>query len=101
MQIIQKYVKNGTLILFERPPIMQPEKIRDLIEAGLPESQAHVEGDGAHFTAVVVCSAFEGKSRIQKQQLVYDTVRTQLMDGTLHALSVKTFTPTEWDALEG
>jgi acid stress-induced BolA-like protein IbaG/YrbA len=76
---------------------MQPEEIRRLIEAGLANSEAHVEGDGAHFTAVVVCPAFIGKSRIQKQQLVYDTVRVQLLDGTLHALSVKTFTPEEWE----
>lgn len=80
---------------------MQPDEIRQLIEAGLPDSMAHVEGDGAHFTAVVVSSAFtSGMSRIQKQQLVYDTVRKQLLDGTLHALSIKTFTPLEWQARE-
>ncbi len=79
---------------------MQPDEIRDLIEAGLADSMAHVEGDGAHFTAVVVCPGFTGKSRIQKQQMVYDTVRAQLLDGTLHALSVKSFTPEEWQALE-
>jgi acid stress-induced BolA-like protein IbaG/YrbA len=79
---------------------MQPEEITKLIEAGLPDSEALVEGDGAHFTAIVVCPAFADKSRLQKQQLVYDTVRPQLMDGTLHALSIKTFTPTEWEALD-
>lgn len=79
---------------------MQPEKIRELIEAGLPDAQAHVEGDGAHFTAVVVSPAFNGKSRIQKQQLVYDTVRPQLLDGTLHALSIRAFTPEEWEKLD-
>ncbi len=78
---------------------MQPDVIRDLIEAGLPESQAHVEGDGAHFTAVVVCPAFVGKSRLQKQQMVYDTVKPQLLDGSLHALSIMAFTPDEWEAL--
>lgn len=79
---------------------MQPEAIRTLIEAGLPESQAHVEGDGAHFTAVVVCPAFAGKSRLQKQQMVYDTVRSQLLDGSLHALSIKAFSEAEWEALD-
>lgn len=79
---------------------MQPEEIKRLIEAGLNESEAHVEGDGAHFMACVVCPAFAGKSRIEKQQIVYDTVRAQLLDGTLHALSVKTFTPEEWDKLD-
>lgn len=78
---------------------MQPEEIKRLIEAGLPDSDAYVEGDGAHFTALVICSAFAGKSRLQKQQLVYDTVRKQLMDGTLHALSIKTLTPEEWQEI--
>jgi acid stress-induced BolA-like protein IbaG/YrbA len=80
---------------------MQPEKIKQLIEAGLPDATAQVDGDGAHFNAIVVCPQFAGKSRIQKQQLVYDTVKPELLDGSLHALSVKTFTPDEWQALNG
>lgn len=79
---------------------MQPEHIRSLIETSLEGALAHVEGDGSHFTAIVVCQAFIGKSRIQKQQLVYDTVRTQLLDGSLHALSIKAFTPDEWEAID-
>jgi len=79
---------------------MQPEDIKHLIEAKLPDCQAFVEGDGAHFTAFVVSPVFAGKSRLQKQQIVYDTVRTELLDGTLHALSLKTFTPEEWDKLD-
>jgi len=79
---------------------MQPEEIKRLIEAGLSNSEAFVEGDGAHFLACVVCPAFSGKSRVQKQQMVNDTVKAQLLDGTLHALSIKTFTPEEWDKLD-
>jgi len=79
---------------------MQPEEIKRLIEAGLDQSEAFVEGDGAHFMAIVICPAFAGKSRVQKQQLVYDTVRPQLLDGTLHALSVKTLTPEEWQEMD-
>lgn len=75
---------------------MQPEEIKRLIELGLKDSQALVEGDGAHFTAIVISPLFSNKSRIQKQQMVYDTVKPQLLDGTLHALSVKTHTPEEW-----
>ncbi|HTM63711.1 MAG TPA: BolA/IbaG family iron-sulfur metabolism protein [Gammaproteobacteria bacterium] len=66
----------------------------------MPDSEAHVEGDGAHFNAVVVCPAFTGKSRLQKQQMVYDTVKPQLLDGSLHALSIKAFSPEEWEALD-
>ena len=79
---------------------MQPEEIKRLIEAGLENCEAFVEGDGAHFTACVVSPIFAGKSRIQKQQIVYDTVKAELLNGTLHALSLKTFTPEEWDKLD-
>lgn len=79
---------------------MQPNDIKQLIETGLDNALAYVEGDGAHFTAAVVSSLFTGKNRIEKQQLVYNTVREQLLDGSLHALSISTFTPEEWQKLQ-
>jgi acid stress-induced BolA-like protein IbaG/YrbA len=93
-------VKNDTLKKSNGHHPMQPEEIKRLIEAGLSGSEAFVEGDGAHFLACVVSDVFAGKSRIEKQQIVYDTVRAQLLNGTLHALSVKAFTPEEWDKLD-
>ena len=80
---------------------MQPEEIKRLIEALLPETTATVEGDGSHFTAIVINPVFAGKSRIERQQLVYNTVKQSLLDGSLHALSIKTFTPAEWQTLNG
>ncbi len=80
---------------------MQPEKIEQLIKAGLPDADAYVEGDdGTHFSALVVSTNFVGKTRIQRQQMVYDTVREYLADGSLHALSLRTMTPDEWQELE-
>jgi len=79
---------------------MQTEEIERLIKLGLPDTDAYVEGDGAHFTALVISPLFANKSRIQKQQLVYDAVKKQILDGTLHALSIKTFTPEEWERFE-
>jgi len=80
---------------------MNPEMIEQMIRQGLPDCDVVVEGDGAHFEAVVVSPQFAGKTRIQKQQLVYATVKDQLLDGSLHALSIRTFTPEEWQALDG
>lgn len=80
---------------------MKAEEVEQLIKNGLPEADVYVEGeDGTHFGALVISTDFAGKSRIQKQQLVYDTVREYLLDGRLHALSLKTFTPDEWQELE-
>lgn len=79
---------------------MQTQEIERLIEAGLSGAEATVEGDGTHFNALVISPVFAGKTRIQRQQLVYDTVRSQLLDGSLHALSLKTMTPEEWQTVD-
>ena len=79
---------------------MQVDEVKRLIEAGLATAEVLVEGDGAHFTAIVISPIFAGKSRVQKQQLVNDTVKKQLLDGSLHALSIKTFTPEEWKKIK-
>ncbi len=76
---------------------MHAKEIQQLIEAGLTNCLAIVEGqDGVHFNATVVTPDFSGKNRIQKQQLVYATLGNRIHDGTIHALSIKTFTPEEW-----
>jgi acid stress-induced BolA-like protein IbaG/YrbA len=75
---------------------MQPEDIKNLIETGLKAASATVTGDGRHFDATVISPEFSGKNRIQKQQLVYATLGDRIANGTLHAISIKTFTPDEW-----
>ena len=74
---------------------MQNEEVARLIEEGLPGSQVTVTGDGRHFEAVVVNEAFTGKTPLQKQRMVMETVRAQIESDELHALSIKTLTPQE------
>lgn len=78
--------------------MMQPETIRSLIRQGMSCTHVEVRGDGRHFEAVVVSSELAGKSRVQRQQRVYQTVRRELDSGELHALSLQTYTPEEWSA---
>lgn len=75
---------------------MEISEVQKLIELGLPDSQVVVDGDGSHFEARVISPAFAGLSRLKRQQLVYATVQPQIANGSLHALSFKTFTPDEW-----
>ncbi len=76
---------------------MRPNDIKKLIETGLKDCTAIIEGDdGVHFNATVISPEFTGKNRIQKQQLVYATLGNRIADGTIHAISIKTFTPEEW-----
>lgn len=76
---------------------MEPSEIKMLIEAGLPGSEAIVTGDGSHFEAIVVSNAFEGLSMVKEQQLVYGTLGDRITSGAVHALSIKAYTPQEWE----
>ena len=78
---------------------MDPEEIKQLIEAGLAGSTASVTGDGRHFQAVVVSDAFDGKNMLQRHRMVYATLGDRFATEVLHALSIKTYTPEQWQAV--
>jgi stress-induced morphogen len=44
----------------------------------------------------VISAAFEGKSRVQQHQMVYGSLG-DLMQGAVHALALRTFTPQQWE----
>ena len=75
---------------------MQADELKKLIEGGVPSAQASVQGDGDHFEATVVSAAFEGKSMVQQHQMVYGALG-DLMQGAVHALALRTFTPEQWE----
>ncbi|MFC5431339.1 MAG: BolA family transcriptional regulator [Paraburkholderia sp.] len=72
-----------------------PDQIQQYIAAGLPCEHLEVKGDGQHFYATIVSAAFEGKRPIQRHQLVYAALGER-MRAEVHALSMKTLTPAEW-----
>ncbi len=74
-----------------------PEDIKNYISAGLSCEHIEVSGDGAHFEAVIVSAAFEGKRPIARHQLVYAALGDRMRD-EIHALSMKTLTPQEFKA---
>ena len=76
---------------------MTPDQIKQLIEDGLPESTATVSGAEGKYEATVVSSVFEGQTMVKEHQMVYATVRDQIASGELHALSIKAYTPQEWE----
>jgi len=75
---------------------MEPSQIKQMIEAGLPDCQAQVDGDGAHFQAVIISPAFEAKATLARHRLVNSVLEEQINSGELHALSMRTLTPEEW-----
>ncbi len=88
------------------------EKIKQLLQQGLTpvkldiydDSQSHAghrgvqESGGGHFYATIVSEAFEGKTLIRRHQLVYEALG-EMMRTDIHALSIKAYTPDEFERL--
>lgn len=68
----------------------------------LNESHMHhvPPGSESHFKAVIVSDAFQGKSRVARQQMVNALLSAQLA-GPVHAFSMQTLTEEEWRARGG
>jgi stress-induced morphogen len=83
---------------------MDPAEIERIIEAEIPDSEATVtrprvhddEQEDAHYAAVVVSPAFEGETLVAQHQRVYDAL-DEHMTTDIHALEIKTYTPTEYE----
>ncbi len=74
-----------------------PQEVQDFIAHGLDCEHVSVEGDGRHFYATIVSAEFEGASRVARHQRVYRALGDR-MRAQIHALSMKTLTPTEYAA---
>ena len=73
------------------------ESVKHGIESGLACEHLEVLGDGQHFEVLIVSGEFEGRSRVQRHQLVYAALGDRMRE-EIHALSMKTLTPQEWRA---
>ena len=75
--------------------MVDPDQIKVWIQEGLSCEHVEVRGDGHHFEAVIVSTAFRGKSRVQQHQLVYQALGER-MRAEIHALSMQTYAPEDW-----
>ncbi len=75
---------------------IEESTIKQLIENAIPDAEVDIRGDGSHFQARVVSPAFDGVRAVKKQQMVYAALADQIADGSIHALTIKAYTPEEW-----
>ena len=79
--------------------MLLPSQIEEIIVANLDCSFIEVKGDdGTHFEATIVSSLFRGQSMIKQHQMVYQALG-DMMKQEIHALSIKTITPEQWEEL--
>ena len=66
------------------------------LREAFPDAAIDIEdlaGDGDHYKARIVSSAFVGLGRVRQHQLVYAALKGK-MGGELHALALETSAPT-------
>lgn len=74
---------------------MDASLIEELIVAGIPDATVTItdlRGDGDHYAAHITSPVFEGKSRVQQHQMVYQALQGR-MGNELHALAIHTSVP--------
>lgn len=87
---------------------MSPEQVQELISSRMPGAHVQVTGGDGKFEATVVSDEFAGlesdnvrekiQARRTAEQRVYATVSGEIASGAVHALTVRPFTPSQWQA---
>lgn len=75
---------------------MELSDIETLLKDKLGLTEVHVKGEGSHFTIIAVSDSFNEMSRVQRQQAVYGPLQDKIADGSMHAISIKTFSEADW-----
>lgn len=77
---------------------MDEAEIRGLLTAGLGDCEIELQVDGARVGVMIVAAAFDGLSRVKRQQLVYSLLGDKISSGEIHAVSMRCLTPDERSA---
>ncbi len=89
-----------------QPTMMEPQAIIEKLQGELPGSQVLVDdltGTKDHFRVTIAAPQFEGLIMIKQHRLVYDLMKDCMEDngGGIHALSLSTYTPEQWEQQKG
>ncbi len=79
---------------------MEVDILKNFIQDKLSCDYVKVNGDGRHFNAIIVSHVFQDLTTLKRQQTVYAFLGEKIQSGELHALTMKTYTPIEWQELE-
>lgn len=75
---------------------MDAQEIAAKLRESIDVEDVFVKTDSSHVEVIAVGSVFEGMSRVKKQQMVYAPLNAAIADGSIHAVTIKTFTPEQW-----
>lgn len=77
---------------------MDADKVKALLQEHLPECEFYVEGQGSHYTIEAIGDVFADLRPVKKQQLVYAALNENIVNGSIHAVNINTYTREQWQA---
>ncbi|GHA91165.1 BolA family protein [Modicisalibacter luteus] len=75
---------------------MQPNDVKALLESRIENCDFYIQGEGCNFQVIAVGDVFQGLGPVKRQQLIYGALSEEIASGALHAVSIKTYTPAQW-----
>ncbi|MGY6277871.1 Grx4 family monothiol glutaredoxin [Methylomonas sp. MgM2] len=82
----------------ETANVITHSEVEALIVKDFPGAQIAIEGQGCDLSIRVVSERFAGLTMVKQHQGVMATLNEPLASGRLHAVTLKTFTPEQWQA---
>lgn len=82
--------------------MISAEEIKQTLTKTLPVTLVETQdltGGGDHWQLIIVSPAFEGKGLLEQHRMVNEALKEPMSDQRIHALSLKTFSPAQWDKL--
>ncbi|MBX4180839.1 BolA family protein [Sodalis sp. CWE] len=77
---------------------MESNEIKSILKKSLILDEVYISNDGNHFLIIAVSQQFAGMSQLKKQQTIYGPLMKYIADNRIHSLSIRAFTPDEWQS---
>ncbi|QOI10804.1 BolA family transcriptional regulator [Blochmannia endosymbiont of Colobopsis nipponica] len=76
---------------------MKNNEIEAILIKSLLLDEIYVNNDGSHYEIIAVSKEFAHISLVDQQKLVYAPLIPYISNASIHSLSIKTYTPKEWE----
>lgn len=82
----------------ERLQTLNPTHLELIDDSHLHIGHAGSKNGGKHFRLTIASDAFSGVSRLKRQRMIQDLLQDLLISGSIHALSIRAYTPEEFQS---
>ncbi|QCI17778.1 BolA family transcriptional regulator [Buchnera aphidicola (Acyrthosiphon lactucae)] len=76
---------------------MDNQDIKSLLITKLNLENAYITGDSNHIEIIAIGDIFKGASQVKRQQIVYTPLIKIITEKHIHAVSIISYTPKEWE----